>query len=214
MGGITITDVKIVELCSKHRSHNDTPPKDINGKIYPDSDLECIECSFEECEENFQRQNIEKIPVKDRTSEQHNELIKKYGGVREYLLSMGEFKDVPMADGMVEIPELNIAVEKERHSFGVTFENLKIPEGMRLMTLNEAVWLCNSKYAEELGLCNTGKWWGEYIEQPFEKNIGKYTALLAWGFGNFSIVVGGYLDDSSAARGVRFVKDIKKVKTH
>ena len=37
---------------------------------------------------------IKKIPVKDRSWEQHYALIKEYGGVREYLLSMGKFKDV------------------------------------------------------------------------------------------------------------------------
>ncbi|OGC68333.1 hypothetical protein A2415_04595 [candidate division WWE3 bacterium RIFOXYC1_FULL_39_7] len=48
MAGITITDVKIVGVCSKHRKNNDEILKDINGKIYPDSDIYCIECSFVE----------------------------------------------------------------------------------------------------------------------------------------------------------------------
>ncbi len=51
-----------------------------------------------EWEEYKEEDNLEKIPVKDRTHSQHNQLIKKYGGIREYLLSMGEFKDVPMED--------------------------------------------------------------------------------------------------------------------
>ena len=42
--------------------------------------------------------------VKDRTKEEHHELIKHYGGVREYLLSMGEFKDVPI-DEETELPK-------------------------------------------------------------------------------------------------------------
>ncbi len=39
--------------------------------------------------------NILKIPVKDRTEEQHKFLIETFhkGNVREYLLSMGEFKE-------------------------------------------------------------------------------------------------------------------------
>lgn len=40
--------------------------------------------------------SLENIAVEKRTNEQHQELIKKYGGVREYLLSMGKFKDVPL----------------------------------------------------------------------------------------------------------------------
>jgi hypothetical protein len=34
-----------------------------------------------------------KTPVKDRMDFEHQILIKYYGGVREYLLSMGAFKD-------------------------------------------------------------------------------------------------------------------------
>lgn len=37
--------------------------------------------------------DLEKIPIKERTNKQHRKLIKKYGGVRQYLLSMGKFKD-------------------------------------------------------------------------------------------------------------------------
>ena len=36
--------------------------------------------------------------VKDRTNEQHNRLMKYYGGVRNYLLTMGNFKDVYIED--------------------------------------------------------------------------------------------------------------------
>lgn len=35
------------------------------------------------------------IPVKDRRNDQHMILIRHYGGVREYLLSMGPFKPCP-----------------------------------------------------------------------------------------------------------------------
>ncbi len=40
--------------------------------------------------------NILKKPIKDRTEEEHQKLIEhKFGGsVRDYLLSMGKFKDV------------------------------------------------------------------------------------------------------------------------
>jgi hypothetical protein len=40
---------------------------------------------------------IENKPVKDRENWEHQILIKiKFGGVREYLLSMGAFKDEPV----------------------------------------------------------------------------------------------------------------------
>jgi len=37
---------------------------------------------------------IKKLPIKDRSNPQHFIMIKYYKGVREYLLSMGEFKDI------------------------------------------------------------------------------------------------------------------------
>ncbi len=42
------------------------------------------------------RENIVKIPIKDRTEEQHQFMIKTFhnGSVRDYLLSMGKFKNV------------------------------------------------------------------------------------------------------------------------
>ena len=46
--------------------------------------------------------DILKIPVKKRTETMHLILVKHFGGVREYLLSMGEFKDVSINDLSVE----------------------------------------------------------------------------------------------------------------
>lgn len=40
-----------------------------------------------------EKQRLLKIPVKERTKEQHLRLAKLFGGVRNYLLSMGKFKE-------------------------------------------------------------------------------------------------------------------------
>ncbi len=45
------------------------------------------------CKDILERE-ILKIQVKKRTKGEHRVLIKRFGGVREYLLSMGKFKDV------------------------------------------------------------------------------------------------------------------------
>lgn len=45
------------------------------------------------CKDILERE-ILKVPVKKRTEGEHKVLIKRFGGVRQYLLSMGEFKDV------------------------------------------------------------------------------------------------------------------------
>lgn len=41
-------------------------------------------------------QDIKDKKVEDRTEEEHQKLIKVFGGVRNYFLSMGKFKDVPL----------------------------------------------------------------------------------------------------------------------
>ena len=44
--GITIIDVKIIGVCSKHRNKGDEVPKDNAGREYRDDEIECIECGF------------------------------------------------------------------------------------------------------------------------------------------------------------------------
>lgn len=46
MSGVTITDVKIIGLCRKHRSINDEILKDINGREYLDNEIYCVECNL------------------------------------------------------------------------------------------------------------------------------------------------------------------------
>jgi len=45
------------------------------------------------CKDILERE-ILKTPVKKRTEGEHRVLIKRFGGVRQYLLSMGKFIDV------------------------------------------------------------------------------------------------------------------------
>jgi hypothetical protein len=42
--GITIIDVKIVGICSKHRKPDDEIQKYTDGRIVEDKDIACIEC--------------------------------------------------------------------------------------------------------------------------------------------------------------------------
>ncbi len=58
---------------------------------------------------------LENIPVKERTENQHYLLIKMYGGVREYLLSMGPFKEIlylAQIDTHVEDARINFVGEE------------------------------------------------------------------------------------------------------
>ena len=79
---------KIRKLCSFEEVNVD------NTKLFFDTitnDYHFVTC--DDCKRILQDE-ILKIPVKKRTENEHMILVKRAGGVRNYLLSMGEFKDV------------------------------------------------------------------------------------------------------------------------
>ena len=46
MTGITITEIKIVGVCSKCRKEGDEVLKDKNGKLYSDKEIACVSCAL------------------------------------------------------------------------------------------------------------------------------------------------------------------------
>ena len=44
MSGITIIDVKVVGMCSKHRTNDDEIVRNKKGEIIPDEQLCCLGC--------------------------------------------------------------------------------------------------------------------------------------------------------------------------
>ena len=46
MSGVTITDVKIVGVCSKCREEEDEILKDKSGRAYEDNELSCVGCAL------------------------------------------------------------------------------------------------------------------------------------------------------------------------
>jgi len=46
MSGITITNVKIVGICSKCRKAGDEILRDKNGREYKDSEISCVSCAL------------------------------------------------------------------------------------------------------------------------------------------------------------------------
>ena len=88
--GITIIGVKVVGICSKCRREGDEIMKNKDNSIIPDEELCCVGCALQ-----APIDAILKKPVKERTQEEHLRLIKdKFNGrVRDYLLSMGAFKE-------------------------------------------------------------------------------------------------------------------------
>lgn len=45
MSGITILDVKIVGICSKHRKPTDEIQTDKKGRAYEDKEISCVVCA-------------------------------------------------------------------------------------------------------------------------------------------------------------------------
>ncbi|MDO8623103.1 MAG: hypothetical protein Q7R52_02560 [archaeon] len=114
----------------------------------------------------------------------------------------------------VQIPEKGFEVQRERHSLGIAFEDVKVPEGCELLTLDDVDWIIQSKYAKQLGFCMQEKYWEEYIKQPLGVNEGKRSAWVCYNdiYDYFNLGVNYYLNDSSGNRWVRFKREIKKVK--
>lgn len=57
MSGVTITNVKVVAICSKCRKEGDEVPKDIHGRIYEDKELSCVSCALNGIQANALRKN-------------------------------------------------------------------------------------------------------------------------------------------------------------
>ena len=106
----------------------------------------------------------------------------------------------------LNIKELNIEVETNIQQKGKSFNEIKIPKGWRLLTMEEIKFLHNSKYKEDLNLVDT---W-EFIEQPLELNkkndyVAGFNADSYWA--NFVCYWGP--DDRFDSLGVRFCRDLK-----
>ena len=105
------------------------------------------------------------------------------------------------------IPELNIELEIEIHDKGKPLDQIKIPEGWRLLTVSEAIFLHNSlKYRKLLNMEET---W-EFLEQPFELNKQKgFITKFYVGSGRVDLYCDGSPQGSVPTLGVRFCRDIK-----
>lgn len=108
----------------------------------------------------------------------------------------------------VIIKELNIEVESTIHSKGEKIQNIKIPDGWRLLKFNEIIFLHNNdEYRKQLNLDNT---W-EYIEQPLEFNKLKEQAVAFYSspYGaNF--YCNRNPNDAIPSLGVRFCRNLRE----
>lgn len=106
------------------------------------------------------------------------------------------------------IPELNIYVTKKVLFKGRSWNELKLSEKEdQLLTVNEVIWLANSKYSDQLNIYSREDHF--FIKQPFDKN--KMENLIARFGGSGWAFLDCDRDPSSRydSLGVRFIKRLK-----
>ena len=112
----------------------------------------------------------------------------------------------------LDIPELNISVEIEVHDKNKSWNELELDERENeLLTVEQCIFLANSKYAEQLKMDGSSDEGDFYIKQPF--NLNKKNNLVS----RFVAVSGrAYLDCDwdrtypGTSLGVRFRRAFKK----
>ena len=106
---------------------------------------------------------------------------------------------------IIKIHRLNIEVETEISQKGKSFGKLVIPNGWRLLKVNEIIYLYNN-YAEKLNMKET---W-EFIEQPFKENksVARFDADSDRAVLDCNSSVAP--DCAYVSLGVRFCKDLEE----
>ena len=116
--------------------------------------------------------------------------------------------------GWLDIPELEISVETNVHDKDKSWDNLKLSKREKeLLTVEQCIWLANSKYAKDLKMDGSSSKDDFFIQQPFDMN--RKDGYVA-GFGADSdgcdLYCGRVSDGSCSVLGVRFCKKISKAK--
>ncbi len=118
--------------------------------------------------------------------------------------------------GWLDIPELNISVEIEVHDKDKSWNDLKLSEREKeLLTVEQCIWLANSKYAKTLKMDGSSDSDDFFIQQPF--NLSRKNNYVAWFYADSGFAYlgcSGDASDSGSNLGVRFVckKIFKKSK--
>jgi len=108
----------------------------------------------------------------------------------------------------LDIPELKISVEIEVHDKNKSFDDLDLKNREKeLLTVEQCIWLANSKYAKELKMDGSSSEDDFFIQQPF--NLNRKNNYVARFFAD-SDYAGLYCDIDSdysvSDLGVRFVR--------
>ena len=110
--------------------------------------------------------------------------------------------------GWLDIPELGISVEVEVHDKGKSWDELGLSEREdELLTVEQVLFLMNSKYAKQLKMDGSSSEDDFFIKQY--SDLSRKSGLVANFYANADysdLGSNGYSDDSGSNRGVRFCR--------
>jgi len=114
--------------------------------------------------------------------------------------------------GWLDIPELSIAVEIEVHDKDKSWNDLNLKnKEEELLTVEQCIWLANSKYSKQLKMDGSSTKDDFFIQQPF--NLSRKNGYVAWFFVDSDcagLYWNGGSDYSYSSLGARFARKILK----
>lgn len=116
--------------------------------------------------------------------------------------------------GWLDIPELNISVEIEVHDKNKSWNKLGLKDREKeLLTVEQCIWLANSKYSKTLKMDGSSTDDDFFIQQPLNLNRrnGYIARFYSGSYYSYFVLVEG-ADGSVSTLGVRFVRPLKKNK--
>lgn len=114
----------------------------------------------------------------------------------------------------IKVPELGIEVEREVHDKGKSWNELGLNNREEeLLTVEQCIFLANSKYAKELKMDGSSSQDDFFIKQPFNLNKkNKYIARFNANSDRADLDCYWNPADSDSGLGVRFARDLRSKK--
>ncbi len=114
--------------------------------------------------------------------------------------------------GWLDIPELKISVEVEVHDKNKSWDNLGLTDREKeLLTVEQCIWLANSKYAKQLKMDGSSSDDDFFIQQPFDLNRKNGYVARCYVYSGYAyLYCYSDCDYSDSSLGVRFAKKIQK----
>ena len=133
---------------------------------------------------------------------------------KELIKEIERLLKIKSSGDWIDIPELNISVEREVHDKNKNWEELKLSNREdELLTAEECIWLANSKYSKELKMDGLSSEDDFFIKQPFDLNRkNDYITRFDADSGRSYLYCCRDPQYSYSSAGVRFVRRKKKPK--